>query len=102
MSLVLALRDDRDDEEKNSLIACGLGISPSVRYFDPRTGIKLADYVINAETLNRGTIQRPDNIDKVVSIFLKLHNSGYRLNNDFNVFAEKYDQRFFCRNLQKI
>ena len=79
---------NRDDEEKNSLIACGLGISPSVRYFDPRTGIKLADYVTNAETLNRGTIQRPDNIDKVVSIFLKLHNSGYRLNNDFNVFAE--------------
>lgn len=84
---------NRWDEKNNSSIACMLGITPFIRYFDSKTGIKLADYIKNAETLNRGTIQRQDNINKVVDIFLKLHNSGYRLNNDFNVFAEisKYE-----------
>lgn len=93
---------NREDEEKNSSVACGLGITPSIRYFDPTTGIKLADYVSNAETLNRGTIQRQDNINKVVDIFLRLHNSGYRLNNDFNVFAEisKYESLLSSANGQ--
>lgn len=54
----------RSNEEQNSLQACKMGINPPIRYFNAETGIKLADFVKNAETLNGATIQRPANMKK--------------------------------------
>ena len=85
---------ERSNEEQNSLQACKMGINPSVRYFNAETGIKLADFVKNAETLNGATIQRPSNMKKIAEIFKTLHNSHVRFGNEFNVFKEilKYEQ----------
>lgn len=84
---------DRTFEEFNSLQGSKLGINPPVRYFNAQTGIKLVDYVDNAETLNAATIQRHDNMKKIAMIYRGLHNSHVRLKNEFNVFREieKYD-----------
>lgn len=38
--------------------------------------------------MNSATIQRYDSLLQISSIFSKLHNSGVRFNNDFNVFRE--------------
>ena len=78
----------RSNEEQNSLQACKMGINPPIRYFNAKTGIKLADFVKNAETLNGATIQRPSNLKKVVDIFSTLHHSHVRFGNEFNVFNE--------------
>lgn len=78
----------RSNEEQNSLQACKMGINPPVRYFNSETGIKLADFVKNAETLNRATIQRPSNMKKIANIFRTLHHSHVRFGNEFNVFKE--------------
>lgn len=78
----------RSNEEQNSLQACKMGINPSIRYFNSKTGIKLADFVKNAETLNRATIQRPSNMKKIANIFRTLHHSHVRFGNEFNVFKE--------------
>ena len=59
-----------------------------MRYFNAKNGIKLADYVKNAETLNGATIQRTSNMDKIVKIFQTLHHSHVRFGNEFNVFNE--------------
>lgn len=83
----------RSFEEQNSLQGCRMGISPNIPYFDDKTGIKLTDYIHNAETLNPATVQRRDNLRQIVSIYQTLHHSNIRFNNDFNVFHEirKYE-----------
>lgn len=73
----------RSNEEQNSLQACKMGINPPIRYFNSETGIKLADFVKNAETLNRATIQRPSNMKKIANIFRTLHHSHVRFGNEF-------------------
>lgn len=84
----------RSNEEQNSIQACKMGINPPVRYFNAETGIKLADFVKNAETLNGATIQRPSNMKKIAGIFRTLHHSHVRFGNEFNVFNEivNYEQ----------
>lgn len=84
---------ERANEEFNAAAACRLGVNPEIRYFNPQTGIKLADFIENAETLNAATIQRHDNMRKIARIYQTVHNSRIRLKNEFNVFheIEKYD-----------
>ena len=83
----------RANEAFNALEGCYLGITPKIRYFNPDTGLKLADFVENAETLNAATIQRRDNIKQVCRILHTLHDAHIRLKNEFNIFREieKYD-----------
>jgi thiamine kinase-like enzyme/choline kinase len=85
---------DRAHEEFNSIEGSKMGINPPVRYFNAKTGIKLVDYVENAETLNSATIQRHENMKKVAAIYRNLHHSHVRLKNEFNIFREieKYDR----------
>lgn len=84
---------ERANEEYNGIEGCKMGINPQVRYFNAKSGIKLADYIANAETLNPATIQRHDNMKQVAHIYRTLHGSHIRLKNEFNLFQEivKYD-----------
>ncbi|MDE6578586.1 MAG: phosphotransferase [Muribaculaceae bacterium] len=84
---------ERSNEEFNAIEACRLGVNPPVRYFDSTTGIKLADFIEDAETLNAATIQRHSNMKKIAEIYRKIHDSHIRLRNEFNIFQEieKYD-----------
>lgn len=84
---------ERSNEEYNAIESCKLGVNPPIRYFNADTGIKLADFVENAETLNAATIQRHDNMRKIAAIYQIVHNSHIRLKNEFNIFREieKYD-----------
>lgn len=85
---------DRENEGFNAIEACRMGVNPEIRYFNPVTGIKLADFIENAETLNAATIQRHDNMRKIARIYQKVHNSHVRLRNEFNIFKEiqKYEK----------
>ena len=84
---------ERANEELNAMEGCKMGINPDIRYFNAEKGIKLADFIENAETLNAATIQRHDNMKKIAVIYQKLHGSHIRLRNEFNLFKEieKYD-----------
>lgn len=84
---------ERANEEYNAIESCRLGVNPPIRYFNAKTGIKLADFIINAETLNAATIQRHDNMRKIAKIYQTVHNSRIRLKNEFNIFREieKYE-----------
>lgn len=85
---------ERSNEEFNALEASKLGVNPPIRYFNSANGIKLADFIENAETLNAATIQRHDNMRKIARIYQTVHNSRIRLKNEFNIFQEidKYDR----------
>lgn len=84
---------ERANEEKNSIISGQMGISTPVLYFNAKTGVKLANFVENAETLHPESIQQRDNLEQIANIYKKLHRSRVRLRNGFNVFyeIEKYD-----------
>lgn len=84
---------ERSNEEYNAIESCKLGVNPPIRYFNATSGIKLADFIDNAETLNSATIQRHDNMCKIAKIYQTIHNSRIRLKNEFNIFREieKYD-----------
>lgn len=84
---------ERANEEFNAMEGCKMGVNPPIRYFNAKTGIKLADFIEDAETLNAATIQRHDNMRKIAEIYQKVHNSHVRLKNEFNIFQEieKYD-----------
>jgi len=84
---------ERANEEFNAIEGCKMGVNPEIRYFNVETGVKLADYVENAETLNPATIQRYDNLRKIADIYHCIHDARIRLKNEFNLFREieKYD-----------
>lgn len=79
---------ERKNEDVNSLLACKLGLSPNILYFDDNTGVKLTAFVHNAETLNSGTIQRMTNMRQVAMLLKTLHHSKVRFANEFNIFHE--------------
>lgn len=91
---------ERANEEYNAMEASRLGINPPVRYFNTLNGIKLADFVEGAETLTAITVQRHDNMRKIVDIYRTLHASGIRFRNEFNIFREidKYDSLMAAAN----
>ena len=84
---------ERANEEFNADEGSRLGVNPETFYFNARTGVKLAAFIENAETLNSATIQRHDNMEKVAAIYQKIHGAHVRLRNEFNIFKEidKYD-----------
>ena len=79
---------ERSNEEFNSTEGSKLGINPPIKYFNAHTGVKLVDFIDNAETLNSATIQRHDNMKKIAEIYRTLHHSHVRLMNEFNNFRE--------------
>ncbi|MCR5077914.1 MAG: phosphotransferase [Prevotella sp.] len=79
---------ERSNEDVNGLLGSRLGLNPDVRYFNSATGVKLADFIHDAETLNSGTIQRMPNMRKIAGIFRTLHSAKVRMANEFNVFHE--------------
>ncbi len=85
---------DRENEEFNAIQGCKMGVNPNIRYFNSKTGIKLADFIPNAETLNSATIQRQENMLKIADIYRTIHHSQIRLKNEFNIFTEikKYNK----------
>lgn len=79
---------DRICEHFNDNQASSLGLNPPIRYFDEKTGVKLADFVEGAQPLGRATIQRYQRLDQVADTLRSLHQSSVRQSNDFNVFTE--------------
>lgn len=84
---------ERNSEDINGVLGCRLGLNPEIRYFDRTTGLKLSNFIHNAETLNAGTIQRMSNMKQIVKILRTLHSAKIRLDNEFNIFHEivKYE-----------
>lgn len=83
----------RASEDANGKLACDMGLSPEIVYFDDKSGVKLTRFVHNAETLNGATIQRMDNMRQVAEVLRRLHLSKVRFDNEFNIFHEivKYE-----------
>ncbi|MGV2939729.1 NTP transferase domain-containing protein [Mesobacillus sp. LC4] len=79
---------NRGAEKINSGITSKIGINPNVVHFNDYTGLKIVEYIPEAETLNPKTGKREDNLVKVANVFSTLHNSGEVFTDRFDVFEK--------------
>jgi thiamine kinase-like enzyme/choline kinase len=75
-----------------------LGIHPDIVYFNEHTGLKIVEYVPNAETLNPKTGKREDNLIMVADIFKRLHQSGEDFGEKFDVFEKINEYETVLKN----
>jgi thiamine kinase-like enzyme/choline kinase len=79
---------DRKSEKNNSQLACELGLNAYIAYFNDQTGIKIAEFIDKAETLNPQTAKREENMVLIAGILRQLHDSPIRFHNTFDVFEQ--------------
>jgi CTP:phosphocholine cytidylyltransferase involved in choline phosphorylation for cell surface LPS epitopes len=85
---------NRDNEQYALHVAREIGLDKTFVYMHPTEGWKISVYIENVETLNSTSIQRHDNMDKIVDIYRRLHHTNLQLKTTFNIFHEidKYDK----------
>lgn len=79
---------DRGREYKNTMEASREGFHPKIRYFQPDSGIKLAEYISGAQTLNGKSARLEKNIRLTAALLKTLHGSGMDMEGSFQVFRE--------------
>ncbi|CEK32877.1 choline kinase,CTP:phosphocholine cytidylyltransferase involved in choline phosphorylation for cell surface LPS epitopes,thiamine kinase,Choline/ethanolamine kinase [[Clostridium] sordellii] len=84
----------RHDEKYNSLIISDLELDTDILYFNEETGIKIAKYINNAETINQETAKKKDTMIETTNLLRTLHKSKLKFSNEFNVFnkIEEYEK----------
>lgn len=90
---------NRLEEVANVEATRELDIDANIVYFGKNDGIKIAEYIENAETLNGKTAKREEVIKLTASTLKKLHNSNVKFNNVFDVFQKIQD---YERLLEKV
>lgn len=79
---------NRDSELFNTKVAYEIGIDCKTIYFDNESGIKITEYIKDAETLNVTTARREKNMKLMGDALNLLHNSGKKFYRDFTPFRE--------------
>lgn len=82
---------NRKDEMINSKLAAEEGIDAKILFFDEESGVKIAELIEGAETLNPATAKKKENMELVVGALRTLHNSNLKMKNRFNVFEKIED-----------
>ncbi len=82
---------NREIEKKNQEIVQKIGLDVKNFVFDINNGVKINEYIKNAETLSAETIR--DNFSNVAKTLQKVHSSNLKFYSSFNVFSEikKYE-----------
>lgn len=79
---------NRESEIFNARIAKEIGINCKTIYFDSKSGLKITEYIEDAETLNLTTARREDNMESMAHVLNILHDSKENFYRDFQPFIE--------------
>lgn len=79
---------NRDSELFNIRVAYEIGIDCNTIYFNNESGLKITEYIKNAETLNITTAKREDNMELMAYALNVLHKSEKKFYRDFEPFVE--------------
>lgn len=82
---------NRKDEMINSKLAAEAGIDAKILFFNEESGVKIAELIEGAETLNPATAKKKENMELIVGALRTLHNSNIKMENRFNVFEKIED-----------
>lgn len=85
---------NRRNEKISTELGCEVGIDATLFYFDENTGIKITEYIINAETMNAKELKKEENIRLVANVLKTLHSSDIDTKVPFDVIdmAETYEK----------
>jgi len=85
---------NRHDEKISTELACDIDIDAKLYYFDADKGVKISQYIDNAETMHPEDMRKDENIILVAKVFRKLHDSGVDTKVPFDVIdmAETYEK----------
>ena len=83
----------RVNEKRSCQVASLLELDAQVIYIDDQSGVKIAEFIENAETLTFAMSKRADVMTEVTNLLKRLHHSDMKFENDFDVFREieKYE-----------
>lgn len=83
----------RYSEKNNTLVASELNLDTDMIYFNEESGVKLAKYIKNSETITPKSAKRENNMIEITNILRKLHTSNAIFVNKFDVFEkiEEYE-----------
>jgi len=76
----------RKNEKINSELAYENGFDTEVIFFDDEKGTKISRFIENTETLNATTAKKEENMRQIANILKKLHTSGIKFSNRFDIF----------------
>lgn len=79
---------NRIEEKKNSILASSLNIDTEILCLDEVSGLKIAKFIKNAETLTGESSKKEENMKLTTGILKKLHTSGLKFENTFDVFEK--------------
>lgn len=84
---------NRRDEYLCTKLTNDIGIDSELIYFDLNSGIKIAKFIEEAETMNTEAVRKMENMEAIAGIFKTLHTSGGKVPVDFDVFEkiEEYE-----------
>lgn len=77
---------DRHNEKANASIAYDMGLDVKSIYFNENTGLKITEFIPNAETLNPTTAKREDNMELIAGVLRTLHSGSNKFRTDFDPF----------------
>lgn len=77
---------DRVNEKHNAQVAYKLGLDSETIYFDEDTGLKICRFIENAETLNKDTGKKKENIKLMAQGLRTIHCSHKVFKSDFDPF----------------
>lgn len=77
---------NRKEEKYNVSLVSQLGLDTELLYFNEETGVKIAELIPGAETLNSKICKRQDYMELITANFRKLHTSNLQMANHFDVF----------------
>lgn len=85
---------DREREIQSLRLGSALGINPDLVYFNAETGLKITEKIEHAQPLTREGIMHKEILQKVATIFRKLHHTEERMRFSFQLFdvMEEYEQ----------
>ena len=84
---------DRTAEKVSTELACALDIDAKLLYFDENEGVKITEYIKNAETMTDASLKSAENLRMAAEILRTLHTCGQDTGVPFQVFdvAKEYE-----------
>ena len=77
---------NRSFEKSNSMKLYQLGISPKDVYFDENSGIKISEFISDAEPISATSAKKEENMKSIVELLKKLHESDICFENTFDFY----------------
>lgn len=77
---------NREDEKRNLQLGTALGINPKELYIDSETGLKITERIPNGQQIEQQKIQTMEDMQPIVNILQRLHNTHLTMENEFQLF----------------